>query len=133
MTKIDKNDDKYIYYIVGKNIRRLRKKHKLTQIQLADLVGYNEGTISNIENDSFQTFSLEFVYVVSKKLNEPLEEFIKDLDERDKTYEKRENKIKSNTNIMHCIIISYSFLYSKKKVLIIKLSLKIHQYNFLLL
>lgn len=81
MTKIDKNDDKYIYYIVGKNIRRLRKKHKLTQIQLADLVGYNEGTISNIENDSFQTFSLEFVYVVSKKLNEPLEEFIKDLEE----------------------------------------------------
>ena len=82
MAKIDKNDDKYIYYIVGKNIRRLRKKHKLTQIQLADLVGYNEGTISNIENDSFQTFSLEFVYVVSKKLNEPLEEFIKGLDEK---------------------------------------------------
>ena len=81
MTKIDKNDDKYIYYIVGKNIRRLRKKHKLTQIQLADLVGYNEGTIANIENDSNQTFSLEFVYVVSKKLNEPLEEFIKDLEE----------------------------------------------------
>ena len=81
MTKIDKNDDKYIYYIVGKNIRRLRKKHKLTQIQLADLVGYNEGTIANIENDSYQTFSLEFVYVVSKKLNEPLEEFIKDLEE----------------------------------------------------
>jgi len=81
MTKIDKKDDKYIYYIVGKNIRRLRKKHKLTQIQLADLVGYNEGTIANIENDSNQTFSLEFVYVVSKKLNEPLEEFIKDLDE----------------------------------------------------
>ena len=81
MTKIDKNDDKYIYYIVGKNIKRLRKKHKLTQIQLADLVGYNEGTIANIENDSYQTFSLEFVYVVSKKLNEPLEEFIKDLEE----------------------------------------------------
>lgn len=81
MAKIDKNDDKYIYYIVGKNIRRLRKKHKLTQIQLADLVGYNEGTIANIENDSNQTFSLEFVYVVSKKLNEPLEEFIKNLEE----------------------------------------------------
>ena len=81
MTKIDKNDDKYIYYIVGKNIKRLRKKHKLTQIQLADLVGYNEGTISNIENDSYQTFSLEFVYVISKKLNEPLEEFIKDLED----------------------------------------------------
>lgn len=82
MAKINKDDDKYIYYVVGKNIQRLRKKHKLTQIQLADLVRYNEGTIANVENDSYQTFSLEFVYVISKKLNEPMEEFVKDLEEK---------------------------------------------------
>ena len=63
-------------------IQRIRKKHKLTQVQLADLVHYNEGTIANIENDSYQTFSLEFVYVVSKKLNEPIMEFFEGLEEK---------------------------------------------------
>lgn len=73
--EIKKDDNKYVYVIVGKNIRRLRKKHNLTQVQLADLIGYNEGTIANIENSSYQTFSLEFLYIISKKLNEPMSEF----------------------------------------------------------
>lgn len=73
--EIKKDDNKYIYVIVGKNIRRLRKKHNLTQVQLSDLIGYNEGTIANIENSSYQTFSLEFLYIISKKLNEPMSEF----------------------------------------------------------
>lgn len=73
--EIKKDDNEYIYVIVGKNIRRLRKKHNLTQVQLADLIGYNEGTIANIENSSYQTFSLEFLYIISKKLNEPMSEF----------------------------------------------------------
>ena len=78
--KIDKNDNKYIYVIVGRNIARIRKEKKLTQVQLADLIQYNEGTIANIENNSFQTFSLEFIYVISKKLNVPMEEFFKPID-----------------------------------------------------
>ena len=61
--------DKFIYVIVGKNIKRIRKEKKLTQVQLADLIGYNEGTIANIENSSYQTFSLEFLYIISKKLS----------------------------------------------------------------
>ena len=73
--KIDKSNNKYIYVIVGKNIKRIRKAKGLTQVQLADLIQYNEGTIANIENDSFQTFSLEFLYILSKKLNVPIEEF----------------------------------------------------------
>ncbi|MGM9878578.1 MAG: helix-turn-helix transcriptional regulator [Bacilli bacterium] len=73
--KINKNDNKYIYVIVSKNIRRIRKKHNLTQVALAELVGYNEGTIANIENSSYQTFSLEFIYIISKTLNEPMSEF----------------------------------------------------------
>ena len=78
--KINKNDKKYIYVIVGKNIRRIRKEKGLTQVQLADLIQYNEGTISNIENSSFQTFSLEFIYIISKKINVPMAEFFRDLD-----------------------------------------------------
>ncbi|MBP3635901.1 MAG: helix-turn-helix transcriptional regulator [Bacilli bacterium] len=78
--KISKNDNKYIYVIVGKNIRRIRKEKGLTQVQLADLIQYNEGTIANIENSSYQTFSLEFLYVISKKLDVPMVEFFKDID-----------------------------------------------------
>ncbi len=79
--EIKKNDNKYIYVIVGKNIRRIRKEHNLTQVQLADLINYNEGTIANIENSSFQTFSLEFLYVISKALNVPMTEFFKDIED----------------------------------------------------
>lgn len=78
--KINKNDNKYIYVIVGRNIKRIRKSKGLTQVQLADLVQYNEGTIANIENNSYQTFSLEFIYILSKKLNVPITEFFKDID-----------------------------------------------------
>ena len=77
--KIDKSNNKYIYVIVGKRIKRMRRAKGLTQVQLADLIQYNEGTIANIENDSFQTFSLEFLYILSKKLNVPIEEFFKGL------------------------------------------------------
>lgn len=78
--KIDKGNNKYIYVIVGKNIKRIRKEHHLTQVQLADLIQYNEGTIANIENSSYQTFSLEFLYIISKKLNVPMTEFFKSID-----------------------------------------------------
>lgn len=78
---ISKNDNKYIYTIVGKNIRRIRKEKGLTQNELADLIHYNVGTISNIENNSFQTFSLEFLYIISKELNVPFDEFLVELKE----------------------------------------------------
>ena len=77
--EIKKDDNKYIYAIVGKNIQRIRKEKGLTQVQLANLVQYSEGTIANIENNSFQTFSLEFLYLISKKLNVPITEFFKGL------------------------------------------------------
>ncbi len=78
--EINKNDNKYIYVVVGRNIKRIRKAKGLTQVQLADLVQYNEGTIANIENNSYQTFSLEFIYVLSKKLDVPIIEFFKGID-----------------------------------------------------
>ena len=78
--KVNKNDNKFIYYQVGKNIKKIRKERELTQVQLSDLIGCSEGTISNIENDSFQTFSLEFIYVISKVLKIPIIRFFEDVD-----------------------------------------------------
>ena len=85
--KINYNDSKYIYVIVGKNIKRIRKEKGLTQSALANLINYQVGTISNIENDSYQTFSLEFLYLISKKLNVPIEEFFKPIGTKSKVKE----------------------------------------------
>ena len=63
----------------GNYLLDLRKQNNLTQVKLADLIGYNEGTISNIEHSSYQTFSLEFLYVISKTLDIPMEEFFKEI------------------------------------------------------
>lgn len=60
---------------------RIRKEKHLTQEKLAAMINYDTGTISNTENDSYQTFSLEFLYIISKKLDVPMEEFFKELDE----------------------------------------------------
>ena len=77
---IEKKDLKYIYVIAGNNLERIRKEHNLTQIQLADLIGYEESTISNIEARPHRSFSLEFLYIISIKLNVPMEEFFKPID-----------------------------------------------------
>lgn len=76
---ITKDDNKYIYITVSKNIKRIRLEKGLTQVKLADLIQYNEGTISNIENNTFQTFSLEFLYIIAKKLNIEMSEFFKEI------------------------------------------------------
>ena len=79
--EVNKKDNKYIYTIVGKNIKRIRKEKGLTQAELADRIHYNVGTISNIENNSYQTFSLEFLYIISKEFNISFDEFFKDIKE----------------------------------------------------
>lgn len=78
--KINKKDNKYIYVIIGKNLKRIRQEKGLTQVQLADLIQYSDGTIANIENNSYQTFSIEFLYIVSKKLNVPITDFFRGID-----------------------------------------------------
>lgn len=44
-------DENYIYYVVSKNLKRIRKEKKLTQQQLADLSNYSVGFIMNIESE----------------------------------------------------------------------------------
>lgn len=80
---VSKTDNKYVYDVAAKNIKRLRKEKALSQTKLADLTCYHEGTIANIENRSETTFSLELLYVIAKKLDIPLKEFFVDDDGRD--------------------------------------------------
>ena len=67
---MQKKDSNYIYYLVGKNIKKYRKIKGYTQQELADKIGYTVGFISNIESKSYlQTFSLDTLYLISQKLD----------------------------------------------------------------
>ena len=74
-------DENYIYYVVSKNLKRIRKEKKLTQQQLAELSNYSVGFIMNIESEKYyQTFSLGTLWQFSKVLNVDVREFFRPLD-----------------------------------------------------
>lgn len=56
---INKNDENYIYYLVGQNLKKQRKLKHMTVTKFAQLCNYSEGFIMNIESPRYrQTFSL---------------------------------------------------------------------------
>lgn len=54
----NRNDENYVYELVSKNIKKIRKSKGLTQEQLAEKMDYSTQFISNIESKNHQTFSL---------------------------------------------------------------------------
>ncbi len=78
MTGMDEN---YVYYLVSRNLRRIRKEKGLTQEKLAELSNYSVGFIMNIESEKYyQTFSLGTLWQFGKALNVDIREFFKPLD-----------------------------------------------------
>ena len=61
----NRNDENYIYEVVSKNIKYMRKLRGLTQEQLAEKINYSTQFISNIESKNFQTFSLGTVWRIA--------------------------------------------------------------------
>ncbi len=49
MRRTTKEDNNYIYYWVGKNIKKYRKAKGLTQRQLAEMGSYSENFIGDLE------------------------------------------------------------------------------------
>lgn len=68
-------DETYLYFLVGKNIKRLRKEKNLKVADLSKLTNYSEGYIMNIESQKYlQTFSIGILYTFAKALEvEPYE------------------------------------------------------------
>jgi len=81
MTTIDKSDNNYVYYLVGKNIRKYRKLKGLKQRELADKCSLSEGFISDIESNTFRTISLNMLYHIAKVLDIHIMLLFQDLDE----------------------------------------------------
>lgn len=78
-----KDDNNYVYYWVGKNIRKQRKIKGWTQRQLAEKCSFSENFIGDLENETFKTCSLNTLYHISKVLEVPLKVFFEELDESD--------------------------------------------------
>ena len=79
---MDKKDENYVYYLVGQNLKKIRKQKHLTQRQLADLCHYSEGFMMNIESSKYyQTFSLGTLWKFADVLNINIKELFNDLDE----------------------------------------------------
>ena len=76
----DRENENYIYEVVSKNMKRIRKEKGLTQAQVAERMSYSTQFISNIESKNHQTFSLgtlwRFAIVMDVDINEL---FIEDL------------------------------------------------------
>lgn len=74
-------DENYIYYLVSRNLKRLRKAKGITQEKLAELSNYSVGFIMNIESEKYlQTFSLGTLWQFSKVLEVDIREFFKPID-----------------------------------------------------
>lgn len=67
--QFNRNDENYVYTLIGKNVRKYRKLRGMTQAELANKANYSKQFISNIENNVHQTFSLGTVWRLSLVLN----------------------------------------------------------------
>ncbi|MCG3655898.1 helix-turn-helix domain-containing protein [Aliarcobacter butzleri] len=67
------------YKNIGKNVARIRKKHKLSQLKLSQLIGHKSTSLLSGAEIYYnkQHFSLEHLAIISFVLNEEIEEFFK--------------------------------------------------------
>ncbi|WP_123377891.1 helix-turn-helix domain-containing protein [Aliarcobacter butzleri] len=67
------------YKNIGKNVSRIRKKHKLSQLKLSQLIGHKSTSLLSGAEIYYnkQHFSLEHLAIISYVLNEDIEEFFK--------------------------------------------------------
>ena len=67
MKNISKDDNNYIYFMVGKNVKKYRKLKGITQKELANRCNYSENFIGDIENNTFK--KLEFCSLFCSEFN----------------------------------------------------------------
>lgn len=81
MPKFEVDDNNYVYFLVGKNIKKQRKLKKWTQKELAEKCNLSDGFIGDIESDTFRTISLNTLYMVAKVLGVNIKVLFDDLED----------------------------------------------------
>lgn len=70
-----------VYLVIANNIRKYRKKNKLTQRELALKSGYSYAYIRRVEGPKcIKNFSIQTIYNLSKVLNVDIKELFKESD-----------------------------------------------------
>lgn len=86
----------------GMRIRELRKKHRLSQKQLAEYLGVAQTAVSGWETSARGT-SLDILMEISRVLNEPLQSLLPDVQEEDtetkKTLAQIQDKLSNASSI----------------------------------
>lgn len=70
-----------IYNIIGKNIKKYRKKAGLTQKKLAESLLLSESFIAKLESVTYQTISIDTLDQIAHKLNIHISKFFLDDEE----------------------------------------------------
>lgn len=100
---MNKEDEIYIYYLIGQNLRRIRKSTGMTQEQLADASTYSVGYIMNLESKSYtQTCSLgtlwRFATVLKCDIRDFFEPLAEEVIEESNEDESNEEHLEENDN-----------------------------------
>lgn len=70
-----------IYNIIGKNIKKYRKKAGFTQKKLAEALLLSESFIAKLESVTYQTISIDTLDQIAHKLNTHISKFFLDDEE----------------------------------------------------
>ena len=84
MNKVTEEDNNYIYYWIGKNIKKYRKQKGWTQKQFAEKCNYSVNYISDLEGNTFKTCSLNTLYHISKILEIHIRNLFDDIEDKKK-------------------------------------------------
>ena len=76
-----KDDENYVYELIGKNVKKYRKLKGWTQEKLAEEINYSLSFISGIESAYHQTFSLGAIWRISRVLGVDFHKLCEDTSE----------------------------------------------------
>lgn len=69
-----------IYYIIGQNIKRIRKEKNLTSFKLSKMCNLSHGYLKNLEAKNVDaSISIETLALIAKILDVDISEFLKDI------------------------------------------------------
>lgn len=78
-----KEDENYVYELVSRNFKRIRKDKGLSKKEIAEKVDCTAQFLGNIESPRYhQTFSLETVYLFAKALDIDIRDLFDDTQEK---------------------------------------------------
>lgn len=108
-----KEDENYVYELIGKNVKKYRKLKGWTQEKLAEEINYSLSFISGIESAYHQTFSLGAIWRISIVLGVDFYKLCEDdsINTNKKYINYKCNKCNTETKIPIRIAKHFKYLY----------------------